>query len=104
MGNMMKQAQQMQTKMLEIQEKIAQTEFEGNSGAGMVKVIINGRGEMRRLHMDPKLVDPNDVDMICDLIVAAFNDAKIKSDQFSADEMGKVTGGLGLPGGMKLPF
>ncbi len=100
MGNVMKQAQQMQEKMREIQEKIAITEFEGNAAAGMVLVIINGKAEMRRLKIDPSLLDPKETDMICDLIVAAFNDAKAKADQYTEKEMSQ----LSLPAGLSLPF
>ncbi|MHA1114229.1 MAG: YbaB/EbfC family nucleoid-associated protein [Alphaproteobacteria bacterium] len=104
LGQMMKQAQQMQTKMAEIQEQLAATEVAGASGGGMVKVTLNGKGEMRALKIDPGLVDSSEVEVLEDLILAAFNDAKTKLDAHVADEMGKVTGGLNLPPGFKLPF
>ncbi len=103
-SKMMKQAQEMQQKMAEVQEKIAQAEVEGQAGAGMVKLTLNGKGELKTLTLDPKIMDPEDTEMAEDLIKAAFQDAKAKADAFAQEEMGKVTGGLGLPGGMQLPF
>lgn len=104
MNQMMKQAQQLQAKMAEMQERMNQVEMTGASGGGMVKVTVNGKGEMKSLSIDPSLVDPKDVEVLEDLIVAAFNDAKSKVEAHVSEEMGKITGGLGLPGGMKLPF
>lgn len=103
-NQMMKQAQQLQEKMAEMQERMNQVEMTGVSGGGMVKVTVNGKSEMKGLTIDPTLVDPKEVDVLEDLIVAAFNDAKTKVEAHVAEEMGKLTGGLGLPGGMKLPF
>lgn len=103
-NQMMKQAQQLQEKMAEMQERMNQVEMQGFSGGGMVKVTVNGKGEMKGLTIDPALVDPKEVDVLEDLIVAAFNDAKSKVETHVAEEMAKLTGGLGLPGGMKLPF
>ena len=103
-GQMMKQAQAMQAKMGEIQAKLEQTELTGNSGAGMVEVTLSGKGDMRRIKIDKSLADPNDVEMLEDLIVAAFNDARAKSEAMSQAEMSKLTAGLPLPPGMKLPF
>lgn len=103
-NQMMKQAQQLQEKMAEMQERMNQVEMEGASGGGMVKVKVNGKGEMRGITIDPALVDPKEVEVLEDLIVAAFNDAKAKVETHVAEEMGKITGGLNLPGGMKLPF
>lgn len=102
-GQLMKQAQQMQQKMSEMQQKMEQTEITGAAGAGLVQVTINGKSEMRALKIDPSLVDPAEVEVLEDLIVAAFNDAKAKLETQMADEMNKVTGGLNIPG-MKLPF
>ena len=100
----MKQAQQMQSKMAEMQGKMELMEVSGASGGGMVQVLINGKGEMRKLKIDPSLVDPNDIEVLEDLIVAAFNDAKGKVEATMADEMQKLTGGLNLPAGFKMPF
>lgn len=104
LGAMMKQAQAMQSKMTEMQEKLAATEVEGASGAGLVTVTLSGKGEMRRLKIDPTLIDPNEPGMLEDLIVAAHNDAHGKVNARKADEMQELTGGLGLPPGFKLPF
>ncbi|WP_422368889.1 YbaB/EbfC family nucleoid-associated protein [Pelagibius sp.] len=104
LGQMMKQAQEMQAKMSEMQEKMAELEVSGQAGAGMVKATLNGKSELRGLKIDPSLVDPNDVEVLEDLIVAAVNDAKVKVEARVAEEMQKVTGGLSLPPGMKLPF
>ena len=104
LGQMMKQAQQMQTKMTELQEKLAETELTGASGGGMVHVTMNGKGELRGVKIDPALVDPNDVEVLEDLIVAAANDAKAKIEVHVADQMRELTGGLSLPPGFKLPI
>jgi nucleoid-associated protein EbfC len=104
LGNMLKQAQAMQAKMTEMQERLASAEVEGAAAGGLVKIVLTGKGEMRRVTIDPKAVDANDVTMLEDLMMAAYNDAKAKVDAMSAAEMQKVTGGLSLPPGMKLPF
>ena len=104
LGNMMKQAQQMQAKMEEMQAKMAELEVTGISGGGVVQVTLNGKTDLRKLKLDPSVVDPADVDVLEDLIVAAFNDAKAKVESQMQDEMAKLTGGLKLPPGMKLPF
>lgn len=104
LGQMMKQAQQMQAKMAELQEKLAETEMTGAAGGGMVRVTVNGKGAMRAVKIDPSLLDPQDIEVLEDLIVAAFNDAKAKAEAHVAEEMQKLTGGLNLPPGMKLPF
>ncbi len=104
LGQMMKQAQEMQIKMQEMQEKLADIELSGTSGAGMVTVTVNGKGEMRRVKIDPSLFNSNDAEVVEDLIVAAFADAKKKLDVVHAEEMSKVTGGLNLPPGMTLPI
>ena len=103
-AGLMKQASQMQAKMAEMQTKLESIEVEGAAGAGMVTVMLSGKGEMKRVKIDPKLVDPADVEMLEDLIVAAHTDAKRKLEAVTAEEMQKVTGGLQLPPGMKLPF
>ena len=104
LSGLMKQAQQMQAKMQEMQTRLEGMEIEGSSGAGLVAVTLNGRGDLRRVRIDPKLADPDDMEMLQDLIVAAHADAKQKIEQLAADEMQKMTGGLNLPPGMKLPF
>lgn len=104
LGNLMKQAQQMQSKMADMQAKIGEIEVEGGSGGGMVTVTVTGKGEARRIKIDPSLLDPAEVDMLEDLVVAAFNDARAKSEALMQGEMAKLTAGLNLPGGLKLPF
>jgi DNA-binding YbaB/EbfC family protein len=104
LGNLMKQAQQMQARMGELQAKLAEAEVGGQSGGGMVQVTVNGKGEMRRIKIDPSLAKPEDVEVLEDLIVAAANDAKGKAEAMMNEEMQKLTGGLNLPPGMKLPF
>lgn len=104
LGQMMKQAQAMQTKLAEMQAELETHEITGQSGGGMVTATLNGKGQVRRVKIDPKLVDPNDVGMLEDLVVAAINDARAKVDAHAAEEMAKLTGGLQLPGGFKLPF
>lgn len=104
LGSMLKQAQAMQGKMQEMQARLAEQEVQGASGGGMVQVTMNGRGEVKRLKLDKVVVDPTEVEVLEDLVVAALADAKGKVEAMMADEMGKITGGLGLPGGLKLPF
>jgi len=104
LGQMLKQAQAMQSKMTEMQDKLAAIEVTGASAGGMVKVTLNGKNEMRGVKIDPSLIDPAEAEMLEDLIVAAFNDAKGKVDSYMAEEMAKITGGLQLPPGVKLPF
>lgn len=104
LGNLMKQAQQMQTRMAELQESLGEAEVEGAAGGGMVRVTVNGRGETRRVAIDPALVNPAEVEVLEDLLVAACNDAKTKADAMAQEAMQKLTGGLSLPPGLKLPF
>jgi len=104
LGNMLKEAQKLQSKMAEMQEQLADTEISGAAGGGMVNVTLNGKGETRKVKIDPSLVDPNEVEILEDLLVAAFNDAKAKVESHMQEEMGKLTGGMNLPPGMKLPF
>lgn len=99
----MKQAQVMQKKMEEMQEKLAQEECVGSSGGGMVKITLNGKFEMKKIELDDSLIIKDEKDILEDLIMAAFNDAKNKVDANMKDGMKDVTGGLNL-GGMKLPF
>ena len=103
-GNLMKQAQEMQTKMQEMQDRMAEVEVPGMAGGGMVTVIMNGKGEMRSVKIDPSLFNGEDAEVVEDLIVAACNDAKAKAEAYSQEEMSKITGGLNLPPGMKMPF
>ncbi len=104
LANMMKQAQEMQTKMAEMQERLAEAEVTGVSGGGMLEVRMNGKGEIRGLKIDPALVDPNEVEVLEDLIMAAANDAKAKVEEMTREQMREITGGLNLPPGMNLPF
>ena len=104
LGQMMKQAQQMQAKMAELQDRLAESEMTGAAGGGMVQVTMNGKGELRAVKIDPSLLTPADAEVLEDLVVAAANDAKTKVESQVAEEMQKLTGGLALPPGMKLPF
>jgi nucleoid-associated protein EbfC len=104
LAGLMKQAQQMQSKMEEMQEALSKLELTGEAGAGLVRLTMNGKGELRSLTIDPKVVDPADTEMLQDLIVAAHRAAKEKIEAASQAEMQKLTGGLQLPPGMKLPF
>ncbi|WP_428489943.1 YbaB/EbfC family nucleoid-associated protein [Rhodopila sp.] len=104
LAGMMKQAQQMQSKMQELQTKLEAMESTGEAGAGLVRVTLNGKNDLRKITIDPKIIDPADAEMLQDLIVAAHRDAKSKIEAASAEEMQKVTGGMQLPPGMKLPF
>jgi DNA-binding YbaB/EbfC family protein len=103
-AGLMKQASQMQAKMAEMQERLQEIEVQGSAGAGMVVVRLNGKGEMKGVAIDPKLADPAEMEMLQDLLVAAHADAKKKSEAQAAEEMAKLTGGLQLPPGFKLPF
>jgi DNA-binding YbaB/EbfC family protein len=104
LAGLMKQASQMQEKMAEMQAKMEAATVEGQAGAGMVKIVLSGKGDLRGVTVDPKLADPNEMEMLQDLIVSAHADAKRKLDAAMSEEMSKVTGGLQLPPGMKLPF
>ena len=104
LSQMMKQAQEMQGKMQEIQARMEEVEMTGQAGGGMVSVTLNGKGEMRGLKvLDPSLKD-GEFEVLEDLIVAAHNEAKHRVEAYTQEEMGKLTGGLNLPAGMKLPF
>lgn len=103
-GNMMKQAQQLQKKMSEAQEKLNSIEVEGVSGGGMVKVLATAKGNIKRIMIDDTLMSKEEKEITEDLIVAAINDAKLKGEAASQEEMKSVTGGIPLPPGMKLPF
>jgi DNA-binding YbaB/EbfC family protein len=98
MGNMMKQAQKLQSKMLKMQEELAEKSVESSAGGGMVKVVANGRQQVLSIELDKEVVDPEDVEMLQDLILAAVNDALNKAQEMVASEMGKLTGGMNIPG------
>jgi len=98
MGKMMKQAQQLQSKMLKLQEEMAEKTVETTSGGGMVKVVTNGRQQVLSIQIEKEVVDPDDVEMLQDLILAAINDALIKSQEMASEEMSKLTGGMNIPG------
>ena len=102
MMGMMKQVQQMQAKMQQMQEELALMEVAGQSGGGMVQVTLNGKGEMRRLRIDPALMKPDEAEIVEDLVLAAFQDARAKVDTTMQEKMKDVTGGLPLPPGLKL--
>jgi hypothetical protein len=102
-GNMMKQVQQMQDNMAKMQAQLAEIEIEGQSGAGMVKVVMTCKYDVRRVTIDPSLMG-DDKEMLEDLIAAAMNDAVRKVEATVQDKMGSVTAGLPLPPGMKFPF
>ena len=102
-GNLMKQAQKMEADMEKAQEELANMEVEGEAGGGMVKVIMNGRHELRRVTLDDSLMQ-DDKEMIEDLLAAAVNDAVRRIEQQTQEKMSGVTAGMNLPGGMKLPF
>jgi len=104
LGQLMKQAQAMQTKMAEMQEKLETMEIEGSSGAGMITVTLNGKGAMRGVKIDPSLAKADEVEILEDLITAAHNDAKSKLEQKVQEETADMMGGLQLPPGFKLPF
>jgi DNA-binding YbaB/EbfC family protein len=102
LGDLMKQAQQLQQRFQEAQERVQAIEAEGQSGGGMVRVTINGKGLATAVRIDPSLIDPKDPGMLEDLLLAAMNDARTKVDARMSEEMSKVTGGIPLPPGMKL--
>lgn len=104
LGQLMKQVQDMQGRMSEMQEKLAELEVTGSAAAGMVQATLSGKSALKRIKIDPSLINPAEAEVLEDLIVAAVNDAKGKVEQRLQDEMGKLTGGLPLPPGFKLPF
>lgn len=101
---MMKQAKQMQEQMGSLQEQIAEIEAVGTSGAGMVTVTLSGKGELKSLKIDPSMFKEDDVEILEDLIIAAHNEAKAKTEAVMQEKTQELMGGLGLPAGMKLPF
>ena len=102
-GQLMKQAQMMQENMRKMQDELATVEVEGQSGAGMVKVVMTCKHEVKRVAIDPSLVG-DDREMLEDLVAAAFNDAARRVEQTVTEKMSGFTAGLGLPPGLKLPF
>ena len=103
MGDLMKQAQQMQERMADLQRELAEAEVIGESGAGLVKVTLNGRHEARKVDIDPSLMS-EEKEVLEDLIAAAFTDAARRGEQAQQEKMAGLTAGLGLPPGVKLPF
>lgn len=104
LGNLMKQAQAMQSKMQEFQENLKHERITGTAGAGLVEVTLDGKGEMKALKIDPSLLDGEDPTMLEDLLLAAHNDALRRKEEYVAEKMREMTGGIELPGGMQLPF
>lgn len=100
----LKQAQSMQKKMQEMQEQMANTEYTGKSGGGLVHILVNGKGDVRKVTIDPTLLKESEKEILEDLIVAAFNDAKSKVDQDSQSSMSNAFGNIDLPPGLKMPF
>jgi len=98
MGNMMKQAQKLQSQMMKLQEELADRTVESSSGGGMVTVVANGRQQIVSIQIENEVVDPDDVEMLQDLVLAAVNDALAKAQEMVSSEMGKLTGGLNIPG------
>ena len=104
MGNLMKQAQQMQEKMAKVQEEIAKMEVTGEAGAGLVKVTMNGSHNIRRVSIDDSLMNEDDKEMLEDLLAAASNDAARRIEEEQKTKMAAVSGGMSLPPGFKMPF
>jgi DNA-binding YbaB/EbfC family protein len=104
LGQLMKQAQEMQAKMQQVQERLAEASVSGAAGGGMVQVTFDGRGGMRSIRIDPALLSKDEREVLEDLIVAACADAKAKVEAYVREEMAKLTGGLNLPPGFNLPI
>ena len=104
MAGMMKKAQEMQAKMAEMQDDLQNVMVTGESGAGLVKATATAKGELTGLDIDPSIFNGDDKEVVEDLILAAIKDAQVKATEKAQEEMGKLTEGLGLPAGMKLPF
>lgn len=98
MNNLLKQAQKMQQQMADMQKDIENKEFEASVGGGVVKITVTGKKEVKRIQLQPEVVDPDDIETLEELIVAAFNEASKKADETMANELGKITGGMNLPG------
>ncbi len=104
MGQLMKQAQEMQKKMQKMQDELALSEFEGKAGGGVVAITVNGKSEMQKVTIDQSLLNPTEKEILEDLIIAAYNDAKQKAEANSESIKSNMLGGLGLPPGFKMPF
>lgn len=104
MGALFKQAQEMQSKMENMQTELDNINVDGQAGAGLVNVSMTLKGNVKNITIDPSLIKPDEKEILEDLIMSALNDAKSKADEQSAAEMEKITGGIGLPAGFKLPF
>lgn len=104
LGKMMKQAQELQARMAAAQDEIARLEVTGASGAGLVSVILSGKGDLKGIKIDPSLLKEEEAEILEDLILAAHADARVKMEEAVAEKMQSVTGGLNLPAGLKLPF
>jgi len=100
MNNIMKQAQKMQRKMEETQKQLEEKEVTATAGGGVVEVVISGKKELKSITIDPEVVDPDDVETLEDLVMAAVNEGLRQAEELHSKEMAKVTGGMGLPGGM----
>lgn len=98
MGDMLKQAQKLQARMVKLQDELGERTVEASSGGGMVKVVANGKQQIVSLQIEKEVVDPQDVDMLQDLVLAAVNDALARAQQMVNDEMGKLAGGMKIPG------
>lgn len=98
MQGLMKQAQKVQQQMMKMQEELAGRLVNAQAGGGMVEATVNGRGELQALRLEPEVVDPEDVEMLCDLVVAAVGEAQRRAQEMMQEEMGKLTGGMNLPG------
>ncbi|MCV6546990.1 MAG: YbaB/EbfC family nucleoid-associated protein [Cohaesibacter sp.] len=104
MMKMMKKAKEMQAKMAQMQEEVAEMEAQGSAGAGLVTVTLSGKGEIKAIAIDPSLVKPQEAEILEDLIMAAHNDAKVKVEAAMQEKIQQMSGDLGLPAGMKMPF
>jgi len=97
MGNLMKQAQQLQAKMAKLQEELGEKKVEASAGGGMVTVVVNGRQEILSIHIDPEVINPDDSEMLQDLLLAAVNDGLSRAKNMVSEEMSKLTGGINIP-------
>lgn len=104
LAGLMKQAQQMQDNLKKAQEQLASVEVEGQSGAGLVKVVVTCRNDVKRVSIDPSVMADGDKEMLEDLVVAAMNDALRRAEQTASERMSSITSGLPLPPGFKMPF
>ncbi len=100
LGGLLKQAQKMQRQMSDLQDELGKQNYPGSAGGGMVQVVVNGKRELKSLTIDPQVVDPQEVEMLEDLVASAFRDALQKADKAASEAMGGITGGMGMPGMM----